>query len=157
MKALMLILWTGAAAVAVNGWTAAVEDDKEATYKKELEKFTGTWQLVASEKDGVKAPEAEITDIKIIFKGDRFTMERAGKTVEEGWICIDPARTPKVIDVYPTKPESKVVMGIYEWDGDDKFRLCGTHPGTEQTRPILFSTTKGSGHSLHVCKREKAN
>ena len=83
-------------------------------------------------------------------------MERAGKTVEEGWICIDPTRKPKVIDVYPTKPESKVVMGIYEWDGDDKFRFCGTHPGTEQTRPILFSTTKGSGHSLHVCKREKA-
>ena len=155
MKALMLILWTIAAVVAVNGWTAAVEGDKEAAYKKELEKFTGTWQLVASEKDGVKAPEAEITDIKIIFKGDKFTMERAGKTVEEGWICIDPARKSKVIDVYPTKPESKVVMGIYEWDGDDKFRLCGTHPGTEQTRPTLFSTTKGTGHTLHVCKRER--
>jgi len=155
MKALMLILWTIAAVVAVNGWTAAVEGDKEAAYKKELEKFTGTWQLVASEKDGVKAPEAEITDIKIIFKGDKFTMERAGKTVEEGWVCIDPARKPKVIDVYPIKPESKVVMGIYEWDGDDKFRLCGTHPGTEQTRPTLFSTTKGPGHTLHVCKRER--
>src|SRR5262249_46589630 len=101
MKGLMLVLWTVAAAVAGIGWTAAVEDDTEAAYKKELEIFTGTWQLVASEKDGVKAPEAEITDIKIIFKGDKFTMERAGKTVEEGWICIDPARKPKVIDVYP--------------------------------------------------------
>jgi uncharacterized protein (TIGR03067 family) len=155
MKTLMLILWTVVAVVAVNGWTAAVEGAKEAAYRKELEKLTGTWQLVASEKDGVKAPEAEITDIKIIFKGDKFTMERAGKTVEEGWICIDPASKPKVIDVYPTKPESKVVMGIYEWDGDDRFRLCGTHPGTEQTRPTLFSTTKGPGHTLHVCKRER--
>ena len=156
MKAFVQILLTVAATVAGNGWTAAVADDGDAAYKKELEKFAGTWQLVASEKDGVKGPEAEINDIKIIFKGDKFTMERAGKTVEEGWVCIDPARKPKVIDVYPIKPESKVVMGIYEWDGDGKFRLCGTHPGTEQTRPILFSTTMGSGHSLHVCKREKA-
>jgi uncharacterized protein (TIGR03067 family) len=155
MKAFVLVLLTVAATVAGNGSKAAGEDDLGVAVKKELEKLTGTWQLVASEKDGVKASEAEITDIKITFKGDKFTMERAGKTVEEGWICIDPARKPKVIDVYPTKPESKVVMGIYEWDGDDKFRLCGTHPGTEQTRPTLFSTTKGTGHTLHICKRER--
>jgi uncharacterized protein (TIGR03067 family) len=154
MKALMPILWTVVASVAGNGWTAAGEGDLGAACKKELEKSAGTWQLVASEKDGVRLPEAGTKDIKIIFKGDKFTMKRAGKTVEEGWICIDPTRKPKVIDVYAI--ESKVVMGIYKWDGDDKFRLCGTHPGTEQTRPILFSTTKGSGHSLHVCKREKA-
>jgi uncharacterized protein (TIGR03067 family) len=156
MKALMLVLWIIAAAVADIGWTAAVEDDKDAAFKKELEKFAGTWQLVASEKDGVKAPETESKDIKIVFKGDKFTMERAGKTVEEGWICIDPARKPRVIDVYPTNPEGKVEMGIYEWDGGDKLKVCCTDPGTEQTRPRLFSTTKETGHVLHVCKRVKA-
>ena len=107
MKTLMLILWTVVAVVAVNGWTAAVEGAKEAAYRKELEKLTGTWQLVASEKDGVKVPEAETKDIKITIKGDKFTMERAGKTVEEGWICIDPVRKPRVIDLYPTKTESE--------------------------------------------------
>jgi uncharacterized protein (TIGR03067 family) len=157
MRALRLILWTVAATFAGVGWTAAVEEDKDAVFKKELEKFAGTWQLVVSEKDGVKAPEAENKDIKIIVKGDKFTMERAGKTVEQGWICIDPVRKPRVIDVYPTKPESKVVMGIYEWDGDDKLKICSTHPGTEQTRPTLFSTTKGTGDVLVVCKRAKAN
>jgi uncharacterized protein (TIGR03067 family) len=148
MKVLMLVLWTVAAAVAGIGWTAAGEDDLGAAVKKELKKLTGTWQLLASEKDGVKAPEAENKDIKLIITGDKFTMERAGKTVEEGWICIDPTRKPKVIDVYAR--ESKVVMSIYEWDGDDKLRVCGTHPGTEQTRPKLFSTTKGSGQGPRV-------
>jgi uncharacterized protein (TIGR03067 family) len=156
MKAFVLILCTVAAAVAGNGWTAAGEDDLRAAVKKELKKLAGTWQLVASEKDGVKAPEAEDKDIKIIFKGDKLTLERAGKTVGEGWICIDPTRKPKVIDIYPTKPEGKVNMGIYEWDGDDKLKVCCTDPGTEQTRPRIFSTTKGTGHTLHVCKREKA-
>jgi hypothetical protein len=47
-------------------------------------------------------------------------------------------------------------MGIYEWNGDEKLKVCGTHPGTEQTRPTLFSTTKGTGHVLFVCKRAKA-
>ena len=155
MKALMLVLWTVAAAVAGNGWAAAGEDDLGAAVKKELKKLAGTWQLVASEKDGVKAPEAEDRDIKIIFKGDKLTLERAGKTVGEGWICIDPTRKPKVIDIYPTKPEGKVNMGIYEWDGDDKLKVCCTDPGTEQTRPRLFSTSKGTGHVLVVCERAK--
>ena len=156
MKAVMLILWTVAAAVAVNGWTAAVEDDKGAAFKKELEKFAGTWQLVAYEKDGVQALEADLKQAQYIISGDKYTVERAGKTVEEGWICIDPARKPKGIDVYPAKPEGKVEMGIYEWDGDDKLKVCCTDPGTEQTRPRLFSTTKGTGHVLGVAQRVKA-
>ena len=156
MKAFVLILWTVAAVVVGNGRTAAGEVDLAAAVKKELKKLAGTWQLVASEKDGVKVPEAETKDIKITIKGDKFTMERAGKTVEEGWICIDPTRKPKVIDFYPTKPDGKVEVGIYEWDGDDQLKVCFTDPGTEQTRPRLFSTTKGTGHVLSVAKREKA-
>ena len=156
MKVLMLILWTVAAVAGIR-WTAVVGDDKEAVFKKELDKFAGTWQPVAAEKDGVKEPEADLKQIKVIFNGDKFTMERAGKTVEEGWVCIDPTRKPKVIDIYPTKPESKVVMSIYEWDGDDKLKVCCTDPGTEQTRPRLFSTTKGTGHVLVVCKKDTGN
>jgi uncharacterized protein (TIGR03067 family) len=156
MKAFVLILWTVAAAVAGNAWTAAGEDDLGAAVKKELKKLAGTWQLVAYEKDGVQAPEADTKQTKYIITGDKYTVEQAGKTVEEGWICIDPTRTPKLIDVYPTKPEGKVEMGIYEWDGDDKLKLCCTDPGTEQTRPRLFSTIKGTGHVLAVGKRERA-
>ena len=162
MKALMLILWTVAAAVAGVGWTAEGRDDEKAAYKKELEKFAGTWQYVAYEKDGVKGPQAgpwmpkDLTQIKVIFKDDRLTIEVAGKTMLEGWICIDPTRKLKVIDFYSTKPEGKVEMGIFEWDGDDQLKVCFTDPGTEQTRPRLFSTTKGTGHVLIVAKREKA-
>jgi uncharacterized protein (TIGR03067 family) len=162
MKAFVLILWTVAAAVAGNGWTAAGEDDLGVACRKELKKLAGTWQLVAYEKDGVKGPQAEpglpadLTQMKVIFNGDRLTFEVAGKTIQEGWICIDPTRKPKVIDWYPTKPEGKVEMGIYEWDGDNKLKVCFTDPGTEQTRPRLFSTTKGTGHVLSVVNREKA-
>jgi uncharacterized protein (TIGR03067 family) len=156
MKTLMLILLTVAAAIAGVGWTTAAFDDTKAAYKKELERLAGTWQIVAMEKVGVPAPEADFKQMKYIIIGDKYTVELDGKTVEEGWICIDPTRKPKGIDVYPTKPEGKVEMGIYEWDGDDKIKVCVTDPGTEQYRPRLFSTTKGTGHVLTVGKREKA-
>jgi uncharacterized protein (TIGR03067 family) len=156
MKTFALIFCTVAAVVAGNGWKAVGEDDLGAAVKKELKKVTGTWQLVASEKDGVKAPEADLNQTTIVITGDKYTMERDGKTVEQGWVCIDPTRKPKLIDIYPTKPEGKVEMGIYELDGDDTLKVCITHPGTEHTRPRLFSTTKGTGHVLMVAKRAKA-
>jgi uncharacterized protein (TIGR03067 family) len=156
MKRLEVRSLVVAVALAGASWTATNADDKAAASRKELEKFAGTWQVVASEKDGVKTPEADLKQMKFIITGDKFTLELAGKTVEKGWVCIDPARKPKVIDIYPTKPEGKVEMGIYEWDGEDKLKVCCTDPGTEQTRPRLFSTTKGTGHVLTACQRVRA-
>jgi hypothetical protein len=49
------------------------------------------------------------------------------------------------------------VVTVQIWNpeiGKIEQTLRRTHPGTEQTRPTLFSTTKGTGHSLHVCKGE---
>jgi len=124
--------------------------------KKELEKVAGSWQLVSVEKDGRKAPDDEVKQLKLTITRTRYTLRRADRVVEEGTVEIDPARKPRGISIYPTRPEGKVQLGIYEWDGDDKLRICFTHPGTAQTRPTEFSTTKGPGHVMQVCKREKA-
>jgi uncharacterized protein (TIGR03067 family) len=139
--------------------SAAGDDHKAATakeYQHELEKFAGTWQLVSSEKDGTKAPEDQVKQTKMVITGDKYTIQRAGNTVEKGWIDIDLTQKPRAMDIYPTKSEGKVVMGIYEWEGEDQIRGCTTHPGTRQTRPTHFSTTKGTGHVLSVWKRERA-
>jgi uncharacterized protein (TIGR03067 family) len=129
---------------------------KEDAAKNELEKLAGTWQLVASEKDGTSVPADELKQTKVIIVRDTYTLQRAGKTVEKGTFRIDPTRKPRTIDIYPTRPEGHVQLGIYAWDGDEKLKLCYTHPGTAQTRPSLFSTTKGTGHVMSICKREKA-
>jgi len=96
-----------------------------------------------------------VKQLKLVIAGAKYTLRRAGKTVEEGTVRIDPTRAPKTIDISPTKPEGKVQLGIYEWDGNDRLRICFTHPGSAQTRPTDFSTTKGTGHVMEVCKREK--
>jgi uncharacterized protein (TIGR03067 family) len=138
----------------------AAGDDNQAApakeYQHELGKIAGTWQLVSSEKDGTKTPDDQVKQTKMRITGDKYTIQRAGKTVEEGWIDIDPATKPRAIDIYPTKPTGKVQMGIYEWDGDDTITGCTTHPGTGQTRPTQFSTTKGTGHVVSVWKRDRA-
>jgi uncharacterized protein (TIGR03067 family) len=155
MEVFKAILWAVTATVAGIGWTAAASDAKEALIKEELKKLAGTWRLVSSEKDGRNAPEDEVKQANLIIVGDKYTLQRASKTIEEGTVRIDPTKKPKTIDIYPTKPEGKLQMGIYECVGNEELKVCYTHPGTAQTRPSLFSTTKGTGHVMSVCKREK--
>jgi uncharacterized protein (TIGR03067 family) len=132
-----------------------VSDAKEDPVKEELVKLAGTWQLVSSKKDGAEAPEEEVKLTKIVIAADRYAIERSGKTIEEGRVQIDPTKRPRTIDIYPTEPKAKVELGIYEWDGDNNIRICITHPGSAQVRPSLFSTVKGTGHVMSVCRREK--
>jgi uncharacterized protein (TIGR03067 family) len=137
------------------GWPTAVGAVEDAI-KAELRRVAGTWQLTWAEKDGQKTPDDEVKQSQIVIAGEKYTLRRDGQVVEEGTVRIDPTRTPRTIDVFPIRPEGKVQLGIYEWDGEDRIRVCFTHPGTAQTRPTDFSTTRGTGHVLQVGQRERA-
>jgi uncharacterized protein (TIGR03067 family) len=147
---------TAIVAASAVGYTARGGDDRGDAVKKELEKFAGTWQGISAEEDGLKAPEDRVKGHTYVFAGDRYTVRMNGKTIEEGTFRIDPSAKPKTIDVRPTKPKSKVMLGIYEIGEGDTIRACFTHPGSAATRPAEFSTTKGTGHTLQVIKRVKA-
>jgi uncharacterized protein (TIGR03067 family) len=149
-----LVLAAAVAALAV-ACTARAADDRADAVKEELAKLAGTWQHVAAEIDGKSAPEDRVKQHTLVITGDRYSVRMDGKTVEEGTVYIDPSRKPKAIDAYPTKPEGKVLKGIYEIGEDDTIRACFTHPGSDGVRPTEFSTTKGTGHVLQVCKRAK--
>jgi uncharacterized protein (TIGR03067 family) len=140
---------------AVSG-TVLAADDKGDAVKKELEHLAGTWQLISQEKDGRDAPEDEVKRTTLVLTGDHYSIQVDGKTVEEGTLRIDPSQKPKAVDFQPTKPEAKVQLGIYEMAEYDTIRVCFTHPGSAQTRPTEFSTTKGTGHVMGVGKRAKA-
>jgi uncharacterized protein (TIGR03067 family) len=97
-----------------------------------------------------------VKQLKLVIAGARYTLRRAGKTVEEGTVRIDPTRDPRTINIYPTRPRGKVQLGIYKWEGGDGIRICFTHPGSAQKRPAEFSTTRGTGHVMEVGKRIKS-
>jgi uncharacterized protein (TIGR03067 family) len=121
-----------------------------------LKKVAGTWRLSSREKDGKKLPEDQVKSTTLIVTGNKYAIRVDGKTVEEGTVRIDPSQKPKAIDLHPTNPEGKVQLGIYEIAEGGRFRICFTHPGSGETRPSEFSTTKGTGHVLEVGERVKA-
>jgi uncharacterized protein (TIGR03067 family) len=49
--------------------------------------------------------------------------------------------------------KGQTMCAIYEFQGDDQYRVCFGLPGKE--RPTEFRTRLGSGHLLHVWKKAK--
>jgi uncharacterized protein (TIGR03067 family) len=153
MKNFRATAWATVAAAAGIAWSTARGGDDDAV-KAELQRVAGTWRLTLIEKDGSKVPDDEVKQNKLVITGEQYTVRRGDRIIEKGTVRIDPTRTPRTIDIFPTEPEGKVQLGLYEWDGEKRIRICFTHPGSDQTRPKEFSTTKGTGHVMEEGERE---
>jgi uncharacterized protein (TIGR03067 family) len=134
--------------------TGAAKEDK---VNKELKKFEGTWVMVSGEKEGKKIAAKHVKRSKITWKGTKvavFTPHQSKETIR-GEITLDPDRTPRQMDwVRSAGPhKGETMRGIYEFIADDQYRICFALPGKE--RPARFTTTPGSGHTLHVWKRAR--
>jgi uncharacterized protein (TIGR03067 family) len=121
--------------------------------KDELKKLEGTWTMASGEKDGKALAEQAIKGAKLVFKGDQHDV-KVGDDIFKGTHKVDPSKKPKTIDATDSEGpfKGKTVHGIYEVDGDT-FKVCFAAPGKD--RPKEFSTKSGTGHILHVWKREK--
>ena len=125
--------------------------------EKELKKFEGTWTVVGLETKGKALPEDALKQInlKVMFKGDKYTVEAMGEFAEEGTIKIDPTKKPAAIDLKITKgkDEGKSQQGIYELQGDT-LKICMAPAGAEK-RPTAFKSEEGSEIELFTLKRDK--
>jgi uncharacterized protein (TIGR03067 family) len=137
------------------GFLVAADDPKDATLKKELETFQGTWVLESSDRDGKKAPQ-EGGKIRLVISGTNFSLRQESSAVigHKGSYTLDPSKKPKTTAVTVSEGPDKgsTFLGIYELSGDD-YRVCFAPPGKE--RPKGFASKAGSGHILQVWKREK--
>jgi uncharacterized protein (TIGR03067 family) len=135
---------------------AADDTEKQEAVKKELKKFEGTWTMVSAERNGAQAPEEAIKNIRVIIKGDKFTIKEGDRTVE-GTMVLDPSKKPRAYDATGTQNGKKMsTVGIYEFDGDT-LKVCYTPEGGE--RPKEFTTKGGTDEHpvmLAVYKRQKA-
>jgi uncharacterized protein (TIGR03067 family) len=134
--------------------SVAVTADPAADAKKDLEKFQGTWSVVAVEKDGVKSPADELKTRKVVIKDETYTVNDGDKTIEEGAFSLDPAKKPPSITKRQAIVNGRVapLPGSYELSGDD-LKLCFAGVGKEP--PTKFEAPTGSGNSLIVLKRDK--
>jgi uncharacterized protein (TIGR03067 family) len=132
----------------------------EEAIRKDLRALTGTWIVVAAERDGRKLSDAEIEGIAfIVEETGRAWVKKKGQIIFEGVIKIDPTKNPKTEEATQTSDgenKGKTVLSIYEIDGDT-LRICSA-AGLGKDRPVEFSSKPGSGYFLKgVPSRETVN
>ncbi|HYV38585.1 MAG TPA: sigma-70 family RNA polymerase sigma factor, partial [Gemmataceae bacterium] len=136
----------------------ATQDD---AVKKDLQALQGTWLAVIVERNGEKAPEDALKNVKVVIKEDKivFNLDSDNRNPPfKTTFKIDPSKKPKAMDISPEEgPQEGVsVPAIYELDGD-ALKIClDDRKGTSDKRPTEFKTTPGSRLLLFVLKSENA-
>jgi len=135
----------------------AAEDSKDEAIKKELAKMKGTWKAVSLEIDGNKPiPDDMLEKLQCVIDADgKGTVQFDGATILAATNKIDPTKKPKTLDATFTEGDMKgeTSLAIYELK-DDTLKYCRATPGKD--RPTEFSSKPGSGQTLVVYKRAKA-
>jgi uncharacterized protein (TIGR03067 family) len=133
------------------GISGAAADEARDPAKKELEALQGQWKLVSATRDGKDMPRDMVKALKCTIKGDKFTVARDGKAVEEGTLKLDTTKKPREIDM--ALGDGKLIaLGIYELS-EDTYKLCYAPPGKE--RPKALDAKEGTGYTLCEWRREK--
>ena len=122
----------------------------------DAEKIQGTWVVVSEERDGKAMPAEAIGFLTVGVTADKVAFIPNGIFFGRSPYKLDPAKTPKVIELTPPDGPWKgtTVHCLYKLDGDD-LKLCFLiGPGEE---PKEFATTPGSNLRLLILKRKPAD
>lgn len=121
----------------------------------ELKRMAGSWSGEIVEAAGKPATDDfKAVKLKLVMKGDVYTVYFDDKQVATGTVKLDPTKKPKTIDAAQTEGpyKDKIQPGIYEFKGEDLHVVFGA-PGQE--RPKEFKTRDGTKDALIVYKRLK--
>jgi uncharacterized protein (TIGR03067 family) len=129
------------------GLLLAVDSRTDNQAKGDQDKIQGTWVLVSAERNGKELPAEVVSQIRLVFAGDKLTTQHKERKTEAHF-KLDPARTPKEIDL---DMDGSIGKGIYQLEGD---KLKIAHGEVGGTRPREFSKS-GTGTTVLVLKRAK--
>src|SRR5262249_7610308 len=120
----------------------------------ELKRLAGTWAAVEFEAEGRKMSVKDLgggAPLVQEYRGDRLMVKQGDKVMEEGTVRLDPAKSPKAMDVTGKRDGREVTLrAIYELTGDT-LRVCYRPEG--QPRPTEF---KAEGQAMILTfKRQK--
>jgi uncharacterized protein (TIGR03067 family) len=145
-----LICWTMfvllcAAPLARGGEPPSAKDDGK--------KMDGTWKPVAAELGGKPFPDEILKTMKLAVTDGKYSVT-AGERSDEGTLKLDPAKTPRAMDIVGTKGpnQGKTILAIYELT-DTTLRVCYDLSG--KTRPAEFKTHAETPLLLIEYKRQK--
>jgi uncharacterized protein (TIGR03067 family) len=120
---------------------------------KDAQGMDGTWLPSVAELGGEAYPEKVLKTMKLVVKGDAYTVT-VGDVTDKGTVKLDAAAKPKTLDIMGTDGpnKGKTILAIYERDGDT-LKVCYDLSG--KNRPTEFKTTKGTQLFLVTYKRDK--
>ena len=141
------------ACVLALGLAAQVVADEKAD--AELKAPVGNWTVEKAVFDGKEITNALKTLRFEIRAGGKYTVD-LGTEKDEGTFTVDPAKSPKELDVKPTggPNKGKTLQAIYKIDGDT-LTVCYEYDTTTGLRPAKFESKDKTTHLLITYKREK--
>ena len=112
----------------------------------------GAWVPASAELAGQPDMD-DVRSLKLVIKGNQYTVT-VGPVVDAGTLKLDPAASPKSIDISGTDGpnKGKTFLAIYERAGDT-LRICYDLSG--KSRPVEFKTLPGTQLFLVTYKSEK--
>jgi uncharacterized protein (TIGR03067 family) len=121
--------------------------------KDNNDSIQGIWLPSAAEFAGQKFPDEVRKTIKLVVKGDNYTV-LVGTLADKGTFKLDASAKPKAIDILGTEGpnKGKTILAIYERSGDT-LRVCYDLDG--KSRPTEFKTKEGTKLFLVTYKLEK--
>jgi uncharacterized protein (TIGR03067 family) len=119
----------------------------------DLDLLQGEWAITALRYDGEDVPPHTFAAARLVVEGDRFTSLGMGSAYS-GKITLNTSVSPRAFDMFFEDGVEKgnTNYGIYEFTGDDRWRLCLATRGAE--RPKTFASTASSGIALETLERD---
>jgi len=121
--------------------------------KKDADSLEGTWVPSAAELGGKAFPDEVRKTIKLVVKGDDYTVT-VGKQTDKGTAKVNAKAKVKEVDITGTDGpnKGKTYPAIFERDGDT-LRICYDLSG--KARPTEFKSAEGTQTFLVTYKLEK--
>jgi uncharacterized protein (TIGR03067 family) len=90
-----------------------------ATEASELEKLQGTWGVVAY--NGAAPTNDPAKTWTTVVTGSHYVARHGDEIVAEGTLTLDPTKSPRWLELKPTKGVNagNIALGIYDWRGED--------------------------------------
>jgi uncharacterized protein (TIGR03067 family) len=130
------------------------DDDKKvsAEAKKELEQLAGNWEYKSFLFNGKKIDFGAIWT----FKDGNVDESIGGNSRRSGPVTVDPAKTPKEIDLNFNKgPDGGAAKGLFKGIYELKDNTLIICIGSDQVRPTELESKEGSKAILMVFERKK--